>query len=158
MLAPLTAGVALFLAWGVLWLLHSRWMALPAYNRPRLTHSPAYALWSGPLRKTILVTALLLLAAAHPLAAAAAVVALVGGWATRRITGGAGGQRRALERELLRLKREQPEAAEVELLYRAIYARHRRWGPDLVKQIVQENPTLDEAARMVWRLERELTR
>lgn len=154
----LAVGVALFLAWGVLWLLEQRWKALPAYDRPALTHSPLYGVWWGPARALVLAAALLALFAAHRLAGAAAAGVLLGGWIARRIATGPVGKRRQMRRDLERLRRERPEVAEVEILYQAIYARHRRWGPDLVKQIVQENPTLEEAARMVWRLEREIQR
>lgn len=156
MLLALVIGVALFAAWAVLWLLESRWRALPVYHRPRITHSPAYSLWAGPARKAVLGASLVALLAAHWAAAAAAAAILLGGWGLRRFLTGPGGRSRQLRREFERLRREQPEVAEVEILYQVIYERHRRWGPELVKQIVEENPTLEEAARMVWRLEREL--
>ena len=154
----LALGLAALAAWGVLWLLDARWKALPAYDRPRFTHSSAYAVWAGALRKVLMAAGLILLYAAHRGAAAAAAAIVVGAWAIRRIVTGPVGIRREMQREFDRLKRERPQAADLEILYEIIYVQHRRWGPELVQQIVQDNPTVAGAARMVARLERELLR
>jgi hypothetical protein len=150
------AGAGCLLLWGALWLLEARWKALPAYHRPRLTHSPAYAAWAGAARKTILVTGLLCLQAAHPWAAAAAALLLCGAWAVRSLLIGPAGKRREIQRAFDRVRAERPGASDVEILYQVVYARHQRWGPELVQQIVQENPSVEEAARVVARMEREL--
>jgi hypothetical protein len=154
----LALGLAALAAWSVLWLLEAHWKALPAYDRPRFTHSPAYAVWAGALRKVLMAVGLILLYAAHRAAAAAAIAALLGAWMVRRIVTGPGAIRRRMQREFDRLKRERPQAADLEILYEIVYAQHRRWGPELVQQIVQDNPTVEGAARMVARLERELSR
>lgn len=154
----LALGVLALAAWSVLWLLEVRWKALAAYDRPRFTHSPAYAVWAGALRKALMAAGLLALYAAHWGAAAAALALLLGGWVTRQIVTGPLGKRREMQREFDRLKRERPQAADVEILYEVVYARHRRWGPELVQQIVQDHPSVEGAARMVARLERELLR
>ena len=154
----LALGLAALAAWGVLWLLEARWKALPAYDRPRFTHSPAYAVWAGAMRKILMAAGLILLYAAHPAAAAAAAAIVVGAWVIRSIVTGPVGIRREMQREFDRLKRERPRAADLEILYEVVYVRHRRWGPELVQQIVQDNPSVGGAARMVARLERELLR
>ncbi len=151
-------GIASFLLWGVLWLLDARWRELPVYERPRLTHWPGYALWAGTLRKAVLVISLVALAAAHRAALTVGLLILLGGWMIRRMLSSAGSRRRSMQREFDRLRRENPGSPEVDILYQVIYARHARWGAELVQQIVQENPTLEEAARVVGRLENTLKR
>lgn len=149
-------GLGAFLVWGVLWLLEVRWNSLPVYDRPRLTHSAAYSVWAGVLRKLLLGISLVGLVAAHWAAAAAAIALLLGGWSVRRIQDSAGSQRRSMQREFDRLRRENPHAPDAEILFQIVFARHARWGPDLVQQIIQENPTVEGAARMVARMESQL--
>ena len=151
-------GIGCLVVWGALWLLEARWRALPAYHRPRLTHSAAYPLWAGLVRKAILGSAFLLLLAAQPIAAVAAALALGSAGAARILLGGPAARRREMQRSFDRLREASPAATDMEILYQVIYTHHQRWGPDLVQQIVQENPTVEGAARMVVRLEREITR
>lgn len=149
-------GFGFFLAWGILWLLEARWSALPAYDRPRMTHSPTYALWASVARKLILAISLLGLAVAHWAALAAVGALLVTGWSVRRVQSSAGSQRRSMQREFERLRRESPNVPDTELLFQIVFAQHARWGPELVQQIVQENPSVEQAARVVARMESQL--
>ncbi|MCZ6779317.1 MAG: hypothetical protein O7F16_10185 [Acidobacteria bacterium] len=149
-------GLGAFLVWGVLWLLEARWNSLPAYDRPSLTRSAAYSVWAGVLRKLLLGISLLGLAAVHWTAAAATATLLLIGWSVRRIQASAASQRRAMQKEFDRLRGENPDAPDTEILFQVVFARHARWGPDLVQQIVQENPTVEGAARMVVRMESQL--
>jgi len=153
---PFVAGLALLLTWGVLWLLEARWKPLPAYHRPRLTHGALYRAGAGPLRKTLLAAGLLTLAAAHWAAAAAAAALLAAAAVARAILTGPHNRRRRMQGEFDRLRRANPSAPDEDLLFLVLMALHPRWGPDLVKQIVTENPTVEASARMVFRLEREL--
>jgi hypothetical protein len=149
-------GLSALVAWVVMWLLEARWSALPAYDRPRLTHSAAYPLWAGIVRKLLLAVSLLALAIAHRAAFVGAVLLLLAGWGVRRVRASAGIQRRLMQREFDRLRREKPQAPDTEILFQIILSRHERWGPELVQQIVQENPSVERAARVVARMETQL--
>jgi len=74
----------------------------------------------------------------------------------RRVQASAGSRRRSMQSEFDRLRRERPDVPNTEILFQIIFARHARWGPDLVQQIVQENSTVEGAARMVARMESQL--
>jgi hypothetical protein len=149
-------GVFLVLCWAVLWLLEQRWRALPAYHRPRLTHGSLYRAGAGPLRKGLLAAGILALAAADRLAAAVLLALLAGAALARRLALSDRSRRRRMQREFDRLRAADPAAPAEDLLCQVVLALHPRWGPDLVRQIVVENPGVEASARMVGRMEREL--
>jgi hypothetical protein len=149
-------GVFLIACWGVLWLLEQRWRALPAYHRPRITHGSLYRAGAGPLRKGLLAAGILAFGAADWRAAAAALVLLAGVAVARRVAMSDRSRRRRMQREFDRLRAANPAAPAEDLLCQVVLALHPRWGVDLVKQIVTENPGVEASARMVGRMEREL--
>jgi hypothetical protein len=124
------------------------------WDRPRWTFSSVYALFWSPARRLALAAGLLVLLLASRMAAAVVTVLLGALWGWMRWV--------RSTRHLARWLRQSVESAragavpksEREALCEVLLARHPEWGTELVEQIVQENRTLPEVARVLVRMER----
>ena len=63
-------------------------------------------------------------------------------------------QTRIIRREFERLRHSQPAVPDRDLLYRMTCARHPRWGPELVEQMLLDFPTVDELAPIIVKMEK----
>lgn len=138
----------------ILLLLHEHFSTRRAWDRP------AWARGAGPRRFLrgagwlLLVGGAALLAWRSPVVGigTASVLLALGAW--RRWVRSAAHLARGLRREVARLRREQPDREEVDLLRDVVLRMHPRWGEDLAGQIVAEQRSAERVAEMLIRMER----
>ncbi len=147
-------GTVLILAGLLLGLFGAHVARLKAWDRPRFTLGRAFTAGWRPARWVLLAAGFLCLALGSiPLFAAASVLfGLLWGWLLWT---------RSPRHALLRLRKElatlealSPDALRPDLVCAILKRWHRDWAPEVVQQIVEENPALEDVARLVTRMER----
>ena len=150
----LLVGTALILAGLLLGLVSAHVARRKAWDRPRFALTRSYAIGWGPARWVLLAAGLLCLARASvsALLAAAVLLAALKAWLVWvRSPSHALGR---LRQELTALEARFPGAPSEDLVYRILRRWHPEWAPEVVQQIVKENPALKDVTRLVTRMER----
>lgn len=137
-------------------LLHAHLRRQKAWDRPAFARSRAYATLR-PAASWLLLSCGLLCIALFSLPALLSATAGLAALALylRRV--------RSPEHALQRIERDRaglagkfPHAAEAELTARVLRSWHPEWPVEIVERVVQDHPALQDLARMVVRMEREL--
>lgn len=150
----LATGLVLLLAAGVLALVEAHLASLKAWDRPRIALGPAYGIAAKPARWLVLAASLVCLGrASFPalIAAALLLVAIFGWLAWVRSPSHA---LRRMRRDLTLLEAGQPGAPRKELVGRILSAWHPEWSPEVIQQMVEAHPALEDLTRFVARMER----
>lgn len=124
------------------------------FDRPSLARHAFFDPTLDIAKWLLLLAGLFLLArASRPafLGAAGALLLLTG---YRRFIRSARFQERLLARDFAALKRDRPDLSSDEALYEIAMRRHPRWGPELIEQMVRDNPTVESFARILAKMER----
>lgn len=147
-------GAALILASLMTWLIGQHFKARRYFDRPSLARGP----WFDPaivvLHWLLLALGLIVLARSSATATVVVVAVLSAGWGYRRYVRSAACRRRLMRREFAAARRQNPELPDKELLFRLVMERHPRWGEELIEQMVNDYPTVDQLARMMAKMER----
>jgi len=125
-----------------------------AWDRPRWTLHPAYGMAWPALRWVLLGAGIALLAVESRAALGVAVVLLsaLGGWlAWVRSSRHALGR---LRQEIAVLESRFPRTPRVDLATRVLAGWHPEWPPEVIRQLAEENPELEDVARLLVRMER----
>jgi len=147
-------GVALLLVSLLAWVVGLHFKALRYFDRPALARTPLFDPIITSLRWLSLAGGLTLLWRASPPAAGVAAAVLLLGWGYRRSIRSVPFRRRLLRREFAAARRLEPELPEREILFRLVMERHPRWGEELIEQMINDYPTVDQLARMLAKMER----
>lgn len=125
-----------------------------AWDRPRWSLHPAFRRGWRPARWVLLGTGLALLgrASVRTLVVAAAVLAAM--WAWLVWVRSARHALRRLRREARDLETRLPGTPRAELVLRIVSGWHPEWPPEVIRQIAEDNPALEDVARLVVRMER----
>lgn len=124
------------------------------FDRPTLARSPLFDPVLNLARWTLILAGLYLVAASSAVAGAVTagvLVLLLGYLMFIRSTWY---QTRRIRQEFELLKRIRPGASDRELLHQMTCARHPRWGPELVEQMLIDFPTLEELAPIIVKMEK----
>lgn len=148
------AGVAMILAGLLAWVVGLHFRARRYFDRPALARNR----WFGPIVATLhwllLAAGLLVLGRSSAPAAIAAAVVLLAGWGYRRFIRSVTCRRFMMRREFAAARRRSPGLPDREVLFRLVMERHPRWGEELIGQMVNDYPTVDQLAPMVAKMER----
>ena len=124
------------------------------FDRPTLARSRLFDPLLNLARWILILAGLLLLAAASAAAAivTAVVLSLLVGY--MKFIRSMWYQTRLIRRDFERLRLARPGVSERDLLYQMTCARHRRWGPELVEQMLLDFPTVGELAPIIVKMEK----
>jgi hypothetical protein len=150
------AGMVLILAGLLAWVAGVHFRARRYYDRPALARNRWFDPIVALLHWVLLALGLIALGRASAPAAAAVAVVLVAAWGYRRFIRSVTFRRFLMRRELAAARRRSPDLPEREILFRLVLQRHPRWGEELIEQMVDDYPTVDQLARMIARMERGL--
>jgi hypothetical protein len=154
----MTPGAAAGFACIVVSLLMGLWMAhvreRPVYERPAVLIRPLFWRVFRPARWILFLAGWLLLARGWPAGAAGLAILLAVLWGYRRYLASPRHRARMIRRAFDAEKARDPAATDQQVLQRILYSLHGRWGPELIEQIVADNPTPERVAEMVVRMER----
>ena len=147
-------GTALILVSLLAWLVGQHFKARRYFDRPALARNPWFDPIVAVLHWLLLVGGLIVLARASTPAAVAASAVLLGSWGYRRYVRSVLYRRRLMRREFAAAQRRSPDLPERELLFRMVMEKHPRWGEELIEQMVNDYPTVDQLARVMANMER----
>jgi hypothetical protein len=147
-------GVALILAGLLAWVVGVHFSARRYFDRPALARNR----WFDPIVATLhwllLAAGLIVLGRSSTPAAAAAAAVLLVGWGYRRFIRSVTYRRFLMRRDFAAAQRQSPGLPDREVLFRLVMERHPRWGEELIGQMVNDCPTVDQLARMIAKMER----
>ncbi len=148
-------GGALLIVTGLfLGLLDAHLARRKAWDRPGWALHPAFRRLWRPARWVLLGAGLLTVGTESVMALVVAAVLLVtmGAWlAWVRSPGHALGR---LRREMGALEARDPTTTRKELVLRVVSGWHPEWPAEVVQQMVEENPALEDVSRLVVRMEK----
>ena len=124
------------------------------FDRPTLARSRLFDPFLNLARWILILAGLLLLAINSVAAATVTAVALSLLVVYTSFIRSVWYRTRLIRRDFGRLRRSRPAVPERELLYQMTCARHPRWGPELVEQMLIDYPTLDELAPIIVKMEK----
>jgi hypothetical protein len=124
------------------------------FNRPRIAQGRLFDPLLALATALLLLTGLYLIGRASPPVMVATSAALLVLWGYRRVIRSLRFQRWLLRRDFDRLKRERPGRPDPEILYLLVHGRHPRWAQEMLEQMIADYPTVDELARILSLMER----
>ncbi|HET6278304.1 MAG TPA: hypothetical protein VFG08_05945 [Candidatus Polarisedimenticolia bacterium] len=148
------AGVALILASLVAWVAGLHFRSRRYFDRPALARNALFDPIVATLHWLLLAAGLVVLARSSAQAAGAAAAILLAAWAYRRFIRSVLFRRWLLRRDVAAARRANPGLPERDILFRLVMERHPRWGEELIEQMVNDYPTVDQLARVIARMER----
>lgn len=125
-----------------------------AWDRPRWALHPAFRSAWRPARWALLAAGLVVLGAESASALVVGVVLLLALWAQLVWVRSPRHALGRLRREVNALEARSQGTPRADLVVRVLCGWHPEWPREVVRQIVEENPALEDVARFVVRMER----
>lgn len=124
------------------------------FDRPTLARSRLFDPLLNLARWILILASLLLLAVSSAATATVTAVVLSLLVVYMKFIRSVWYQTRLIRRDFERLRRARPGVPERDLLYQMTCARHPRWGPELVEQMLLDFPAVDDLAPIIVKMEK----